>query len=64
MFKIRFVKCHTDLLRYQFDLLMDSMSGHISMYDIGPVVGSVYINQLIGRLVHIFIVETLQEFAF
>lgn len=40
-------------LEYQFDLLMDSVSGHISMYDIGPVVGSVYINQLIGRFTNI-----------
>lgn len=43
---------------------MDGMSGHISTHDIGPVVGTVYINELIGRLVRVFIMGILQTFAF
>lgn len=34
------------------DLLMDVISGHISLHDAGPVVGTVYVNKLIERLVH------------
>jgi len=38
-----------DNFRYQYDLMMDVMSGHISKGDTGPVLGSVYVNKLIER---------------
>ncbi|KAL4067171.1 histidine phosphatase superfamily [Scleroderma yunnanense] len=36
-------------LEYQYDLMMDILSGHISRNDTGPLLGSVYVNKLIER---------------
>lgn len=36
-------------LEYEYDLLMDRISGHMSNNDPGPVLGSVYVNKLIER---------------
>jgi len=50
-FQKRVFQCRADDFRYQYDLLMDSWGGHISRNDLGPVLGSVYVNKLIERLV-------------
>ncbi|KAG6333295.1 hypothetical protein ID866_5791 [Astraeus odoratus] len=37
-------------LEYEYDLMMDGLTGYISRNDTGPIIGSVYVNKLIERL--------------